>query len=441
MREIISIYVGQAGVQIGDCIYTLLAQESGLDANGVAHDTDDVNTSLFTETSKGTWTPRCIFIDSEPAVVDEVYVKSKIKNTYTREFFVSGQEDAFGCFAEAKFHNSRTLLPPFVCSFRRALEECEGMNCLRSTQSLSGGTGSGLGTTILYVMDDVIPKVSKHMHSIIPSANVEPAPTSVYNAVLALAQTETLHNIRFVYDNETMTNLLNPLFEQSLGSNHVTYRDINLLPALVSSCLSINAKITAGEMDLIQLSTNLICYRHMKMVSPAFVPLQLYESQQKHNAFSIASDAFNKNHEMCSLDTQTGEYLSCWLLFRGDYDDFEIHKAKKRICHPTRQMDIQFKDWIPKFVKQGHIKARPQYLYDFMHRADQCLLKVSNHSNIMAVQDDMLQQYRKLLENRAFVFHYTGAGMEEGEFTEAIETIQDTMDEFQKSAGSNGSEE
>jgi len=432
MREIVSIFVGQAGCHVGDTMMTLLARESGLDNIGLPDSADDVNTSLFTETSSGCFTPRCVFLDSEPTAIDEIYAKSEIKQAYTSEFFISGDEDAKGCFAFAKFQSSKLLLPKFICSFRRALEECSGIICLRMASSLAGGTGSGCGTTALYVMDDVIPKTPKHLHSLLPSNSVEPSPTGIYNSVIALAQQETLHNIRFTYDNESMTKLLDPIFT-GLDSN-VTFKDLNLLPSLVTSCLSINSKITAGEMDLIQLSTNLIAYPHMKMVSPAYTPLLRRGTKMKLGAFSMASEAFSKNHEMCSLDTTKGEYLTCWLLFRGIYDAFEIQKAKTRICHPMRQMDIQFKDWIPKFVKQGYINARPVYLYDFLHRSQQSLLKVSNHSGQMQIQSAMLKQYQKLLSQRAFVFHYSMSGMEEGVFDESINTIQNVITAFERSA-------
>ena len=100
-----------------------------------------------------------------------------------------------GCFAYAKFQSSKLLLPKFICSFRRALEECSGIICLRLVSSLAGGTGSGCGTTALYVMDDVIPKTPKHLHSVLPSKSTEPSPLGVYNSIIALAQQETLHNM------------------------------------------------------------------------------------------------------------------------------------------------------------------------------------------------------------------------------------------------------
>ena len=94
MREIVSIFVGQAGCSIGDSMMTLLAKESGLDAIGLPDSADDVNTSIFTETSSGTFAPRCVFLDSEPTAIDEIYMKSSIKQAYTQEFMMTGDEDA-----------------------------------------------------------------------------------------------------------------------------------------------------------------------------------------------------------------------------------------------------------------------------------------------------------------------------------------------------------
>ena len=75
MREVISIHVGQAGVQMGNACWELYCLEHGIhpdgqmpsdDSVGVA---DDSFNTFFSETSSGKHVPRAIFVDLEPTVV------------------------------------------------------------------------------------------------------------------------------------------------------------------------------------------------------------------------------------------------------------------------------------------------------------------------------------------------------------------------------------
>ena len=93
MREVISIHVGQAGVQMGNACWELYCLEHGIhpdgqmpsdDSVGVA---DDSFNTFFSETSSGKHVPRAIFVDLEPTVVGECMKwinleKSKLISSY-----------------------------------------------------------------------------------------------------------------------------------------------------------------------------------------------------------------------------------------------------------------------------------------------------------------------------------------------------------------------
>ena len=76
MREIISLHVGQAGVQIGNSCWELYCLEHGIQPDGhIPQELDTGDNSFdtfFSETSAGKHVPRTVFVDLEPTVVDEV---------------------------------------------------------------------------------------------------------------------------------------------------------------------------------------------------------------------------------------------------------------------------------------------------------------------------------------------------------------------------------
>ena len=74
-REVISVHVGQAGVQIGNGCWELYCLEHGIQPDGqmpsdktIGGGDDSFNT-FFSETGAGKHVPRAVFVDLEPSVV------------------------------------------------------------------------------------------------------------------------------------------------------------------------------------------------------------------------------------------------------------------------------------------------------------------------------------------------------------------------------------
>ena len=82
MREVISIHVGQAGVQMGNACWELYCLEHGIHPDGQMPSDDSVGiaddsfNTFFSETSSGKHVPRAIFVDLEPTVVGKLLFTS-----------------------------------------------------------------------------------------------------------------------------------------------------------------------------------------------------------------------------------------------------------------------------------------------------------------------------------------------------------------------------
>lgn len=77
-REVISIHVGQAGVQTGNACWELFCLEHNVGPDGVPLDEpaqpnsrDDPFSTFFHTGSSGRHVPRAIYVDLEPTVVGE----------------------------------------------------------------------------------------------------------------------------------------------------------------------------------------------------------------------------------------------------------------------------------------------------------------------------------------------------------------------------------
>ena len=99
MREVISVHVGQAGVQIGNACWELYCLEHGIQPDGMMPSDktigggDDSFNTFFSETGAGKHVPRAIFVDLEPTVIDEIRTGT-YRQLFHPEQLITGKEDA-----------------------------------------------------------------------------------------------------------------------------------------------------------------------------------------------------------------------------------------------------------------------------------------------------------------------------------------------------------
>ena len=108
MREALCIHIGQAGVQIGNACWELFCLEHGIQPDGqmpsdktIGGGDDSFNT-FFSETGAGKHVPRGVFVDLEPAVIDEVRTGT-YRQLFHPEQLISGKEDAANNFARGHY--------------------------------------------------------------------------------------------------------------------------------------------------------------------------------------------------------------------------------------------------------------------------------------------------------------------------------------------------
>ncbi|VDM01057.1 unnamed protein product, partial [Schistocephalus solidus] len=152
--EIISIFVGQCGVQIANACWELFCVEHGIGPDGqkiVLPDSPETSdekelfdcNTFFHENAKGQCTPRTVLLDSEPTVLDEVRA-GVYQNLFNAKSLVNGKEDGASNYARGFYQLGQSYKEPFVESLRKIAEACDLLNGLCFFHSYGGGTGSGL---------------------------------------------------------------------------------------------------------------------------------------------------------------------------------------------------------------------------------------------------------------------------------------------------------
>jgi tubulin epsilon len=127
---------------------------------------------------------RALLIDMDSGPLEET-MRSPLGSLFDETQFikdVSGSGNNFG-------HGNREWGPIYRASIEEGLrknaELCDSLQTFLLTHSLGGGTGSGLGTYVLALLEDLYPEVYRFTVSVFPSEENDDVITSPYNSILA----------------------------------------------------------------------------------------------------------------------------------------------------------------------------------------------------------------------------------------------------------------
>ncbi|KAI8346897.1 Tubulin/FtsZ, GTPase domain-containing protein, partial [Choanephora cucurbitarum] len=152
MREVISIHVGQAGVQIGNACWELYCLEHGIQPDGhIPQENatgDNSFDTFFSETSSGKHVPRTVMVDLEPTVVDEVRTGT-YRQLFHPEQLITGKEDAANNYARGHYTVGKELVDSVLDRIRKLADNCTGLQGFLVFHSFGGGTGSGFGALLM----------------------------------------------------------------------------------------------------------------------------------------------------------------------------------------------------------------------------------------------------------------------------------------------------
>lgn len=418
-RELITIHVGETGVQIAPEFWKKLCEEHGLDNFGQVKSQPKGNvTNFFHKVDSGKFVPRAILVDLGPSAIRYV------SNTIMPRFFdpkksVIGYKSDGNNFARGFYTHGVEILESIIERIETEITQTENLQGFIFVHSLGDGTGSGLSTLIMKKLKEIHSTIPILSYSIIPSEYFGGSSVLPYNIILSLDKLIDHADVSILIDNDKIYRLIanhedvdkinESIFNRILGNN---LGDI-------TSTLRFNSILNRTVMEI---QTNLIPFPRSHFLITSLCPLdaELTSNHSKIKTEEIVRSLVDDNFLFASINLSKGVFSGIVMILRGE-------NPKSTILNTLKTLDniIKFNPIFPTAIKADSTVMGSETL-------TRSGVSLMNHSQVASLFQKFLLQFDLMFEKDAFLSWYLDEGMQKEDFLKARENVEKIIGEYRQ---------
>ncbi|CAG9765095.1 unnamed protein product [Ceutorhynchus assimilis] len=405
--SVITLNFGQCGNQIGQTLYTTLEEDITLKTTNSQHYCQSL-AKWFNVDSKGRWKARSILVDTESKVIKD------IKKSWFENIIVNPVGGSANNWAYGYVENSRLVVGQVLNLVRKELENCDFVTSFLNFYSLSGGTGSGVGSYVIEKLRNEYPKNTIVNCAVLPYVKGEIS-TQAYNCLLNLSTLYSIGDCTVLFENERLLHLS----KYSLNLNAVNYSNINsIISQQVASIFQPLGTVTTSS-----LLQNLISHPQFKFLQIKTEP----NISNQNSAFETPQQCtalMNNLLRQSRFDhAQTNKYshfkvISKALIHRGleKVPEYELKSFKE-----TRDLV----KWLPQEESVRVYSVPERFCYYPNH-----LSVLFNDNNILTPLNAIVDDAWTLFTHRAYLHHYSKYGLDEEYLLNSFQIMENVLNNY-----------
>lgn len=398
----------------------------------------DAMESFFTLSEQNKFTPRSILIDLEPSVVNKA--TSKLPMFNPRNIHLSETGSGAANNWQHGYVYGRNHEEELMNLIDRELDKCDNPSAFQLMHSVAGGTGSGVGSLLLELLNDRYgSKKIVSTFSVFPSNDkTSDVVVQPYNTMLTLRRLIDFGDATFVFDNDSLNKLSNAFIGSGLERNltsSTAFESSNKLISYVAAGITnplrfpsymyssyesiISTVVPTPELKF--LLSSIAPYSNI----PDVVPAQNYVSL---NEYDIVLELLNDKYKLNSYKEPL-KYISVLdYVIGNNLDQKEIGRGILKA-----QQRLSFVPWAPSSISVVNGK---QSTFTRQHGKRLSGIQISNNTSIVHLFGKTVKQYDLLAKRAAYINFYTASNnaSERQEvldaFEECKETVRQTIEEY-----------
>ncbi|XP_028903523.1 tubulin epsilon chain isoform X2 [Ornithorhynchus anatinus] len=380
----------------------------------------------------------------EEGVVNEI-LQGPLRDVFDSKQLITDVSGSGNNWAVGHKTFGRQYRERIVEKLRKTAEHCDCLQCFFVLHSMGGGTGSGLGTFVLNVLEEEFPEVYRLVTSVYPSGE-DDVITSPYNSVLAMKELNEHADCVLPIENESLFDIVSKINQMTKSGKPGTtlkprslitsseggirkhqakpFDTMNNIVANLLLNLTSSARFEGSlNMDLNEISMNLVPFPQLHYLVSSLTPLYTLADVDvpPRRLDQMFSDAFSKDHQLIRADPKHSLYLACALMVRGNVHVSDLRRNIERL-----KPSLQFVSWNQEGWKTSLCSIPP---VGHSHS----LLALANNTCVKPTFMELRERFLRLFKKKAHLHHYLQVeGMEESCFTEAVSSLTSLIEEYRQ---------